>query len=92
MSSSPIIQVSAFQEALDEFRKTLTPKDRVQMQSTTLESLQRCVLDIQQEQIKGRTCGNINRLKPFLDAMSQYEKVIEVYLNASEILCFVWVR
>jgi hypothetical protein len=92
MSSSPVIEASVFKQALDDFRKTLSPEDQNEMQFTTLEHLQECILDIQREQINGRAARNINRLAPFLDAMGQYQTLIEVFLNASSILCFVWVR
>jgi len=93
MANPPVIQASVFQQALDEFSKTLAPEDQSQIQFTTLEDVQKCVLDIQDMHNKnGRVARNMTRLKPFLDAMEEYGKVIEVFLNASSILCFVWVR
>ena len=91
MANAQVVQISVFQQALDEFRKSLTEDDQNQIMYTTLEDLQRCVLDIQDRHNTARRSRNMGRLKPFLEAMEQYGKVIEVFLNASQILCFVWV-
>lgn len=91
MANAQVVQISVFQQALDEFRKNLREDDQNQIVCTRLEDLQRCILDIQEKHNTARWSRNMKRLKPFLEAMEQYGKVIEVFLNASEILCFVWV-
>ena len=91
MANAEVIHISVFQQALDDFRKGLREDDRNQIMYTTLDDLQRCILDIQNKHNTARRSRNMGRLKPFLEAMEQYGKVIEVFLNASQILCFVWV-
>ena len=91
MANAQVIHISVFQQALDDFQKPLSEDARNQIMYTTLEDLQRCISDIQNKHNIARRSRNMGRLKPFLEAMEQYGKVIEVFLNASQILCFVWV-
>jgi hypothetical protein len=42
------------------------------------------------EQGRRKELMNLTRIRRFLEAMDQYGKVIEVFLNASSMLCFVW--
>jgi hypothetical protein len=42
------------------------------------------------EQGRRKELMNLTRIQRFLEAMDQYGKVIEVFLNASSTLCFVW--
>jgi hypothetical protein len=81
----------AFQKALDNFRSNLTPGDQDEFRYTTLEDLQRSILKIQEKHASGRKAKNMTRLNSFLEAMEQYGKVIEVFLNTSEFVAFVWV-
>ncbi|KAK8053544.1 hypothetical protein PG996_012845 [Apiospora saccharicola] len=45
---------------------------------------------LQKDQYSRRLGQNLARVKPFVEAMSQFGKVIEVYSNVSEIVAFVW--
>jgi hypothetical protein len=91
MEPSLIEHAPAFRKALHEFRSDLPQDDRDEFKCTTLEDLQRSILDIQAKHVSGRKSKNMTRLKPFLEAMEQYGKVIEVFLNTSEFIAFVWV-
>ena len=79
----------AFQKALDEFRSDLAREAEDEFNCTTLEDLQRCILEIQKKH--DRKSKNMNRLKTLLEAMEQYGKVVEVCLNTTNVLAFVWV-
>ncbi|KAH0563181.1 hypothetical protein GP486_002248 [Trichoglossum hirsutum] len=81
----------AFQKALDNFRSNVAQSDQDEFKYTTLEDLQRSILEIQEKHASGRKAKNMARLNPFLKAMEQYGKVIEVFLNTSEFVAFVWV-
>ncbi|KAF8454287.1 hypothetical protein BDZ91DRAFT_842142, partial [Kalaharituber pfeilii] len=85
--------ISIFQEALSSFldKSKLKPAQVQDFKNTTLESLKSCIKDIQIEQAKGRNMRNINRIWPFIDAMEQYGKIIEVFLNMSGFVAFIWV-
>ena len=81
----------AFRKALDDFQFSLSQNDRDLFKYTTLADLQRSILEIQSKHASERKTKNMARLNSFLEAMEQYGKVIEVFLNASEFVAFVWV-
>src|ERR1700680_4347709 len=45
---------------------------------------------IKAEQGRRKELMNLTRIRRFLEAMDQYGKVIEVFLNDSSMLCVVW--
>ena len=79
----------AFSRALDTFRSTLAQEDQEDFKYTKLEDLQRFIQDVQEKQ--GRKAQNLARLKPFLEGIEQYGKIVEVFLNTSDVVAFVWV-
>jgi hypothetical protein len=85
---------SAFQKALERFKHDhLNAAENEQFQFTDLASLKSAMKNIQDEQASNRNRKMLNmpRLRKFLEGMEQYEKLIEVFLNSSEFLPFVWV-
>jgi hypothetical protein len=80
-----------FQNALDEFCKGLSQEELDKITLTSLVDLQICIKSIQDEHVNVRKSRDTTKLKAFLEAMEEYGKVIEVFLNASAVLCFVWV-
>jgi hypothetical protein len=89
MATPQVVNASAFQNALDEFKGSLSAKDSVDFTLTSLVDLQTCIKSIQDAQTRARKPKNLTRLKAFLEAMEEYSKVIEVFLNASghSLLC-----
>lgn len=81
-----------FQRALTRFKSHLSPTEQEEFSVTSLEDVQEAIAKIQDTQASKRNMRNLNRIKSFLEAMEQYGKVVEVFLNVSEILAFVWVR
>lgn len=79
-----------FKQVLDDFKKRLKPEEKAAFACTTLSDLQNEVTNLQEKQRKSKTAQNLRRIEPFLQAMSQYTQVIEVFLNTSSMLCFVW--
>jgi len=79
-----------FKNAVADFRKHLKPEEESQFKFTTLNDLQLAAKDIQEKQRKTKTTRSLTRIQPFLQAMTEYTKVIEVFLNTSSILCFIW--
>lgn len=79
-----------FQKVLDPFLARLTSDEKEDFQFTSLNDVQVAVMKIQAEQGQRRSMRNLTRIKGFLEAMEQFGKVVEVFLNASEILCFIW--
>ena len=93
MASGPDLSRSSFLEAIDAFKSKsgLTSKELFDMEMTTLLDLQKALGAVQQKQQDSKKQRFLARLKPFLDAMQQYSKVINVFANTSDIIAFVWV-
>ncbi|KAI2464722.1 hypothetical protein F4781DRAFT_411946 [Annulohypoxylon bovei var. microspora] len=81
-----------FLTVLDDFKKTagLTQAEEAEFQMTGLEELQTCIRTIQQDQEQKRKMMYMRRLDPFLQTMEQYGKVLDVFVNTSEIVAFIW--
>lgn len=84
---------SVFSSVLSAFRRRLTPQDITDFQSTTLEDLKDEITTIQRTQAQRRGFRNLNKIRPFINGIEQYSKVIEVFVNAKPgIMAFIWVR
>jgi hypothetical protein len=79
-----------FRATLSNFKKRLTPKEQDDFSFSTLEDVRKEIARIQSEQGSQKMMMNMTRLQSFLEAMDQFGKVIEVFLNASEFVAFVW--
>ncbi|KAI9644159.1 hypothetical protein NHQ30_007512 [Ciborinia camelliae] len=80
----------AFQIGLSNFKKRLTLEEQLKFQTTTLDEVKAAMLKIQDEQSRRKSMMNLSRIKAFIEAFEQYSNVIEVFLNTSSILCFIW--
>jgi hypothetical protein len=80
-----------FRRTLDEFKRDLKDGERLDFEYTTLHDLQDAIDLIQSQQASERKMRNLGRLKCILEAFEQYGKVIEVFLNTSEFVAFIWV-
>lgn len=80
----------SFESVLEDFKKDLTPKEVEKFQFATLEEFEEAALKIQKDQENTKSMKNMGRIKSFLEAMDQFGKVIDVFLNASPFVCFVW--
>ncbi|KAF5532222.1 C2H2 C2HC zinc finger [Fusarium mexicanum] len=89
-SRPPIPKPNGFQRALADFQNRLKPAEKQQFEVTTLDELKVTILAIQSQQRSRKKLMHMGRLVPFLEAMEQFGKVIEVFLNVSEVLAFVW--
>lgn len=83
---------SGFSRVLSAFRSRLSPQDISNFQSTTFKDLREEITTIQKEQAQRRGFRNLNKVRPFLNGVEQYSKVIEVFVNAKpSIMAFIWV-
>jgi hypothetical protein len=80
----------SFQTALATFKAQLNSKEREELQFSTLEDVRLAIARIQAEQGSQKSLMNLARLESFLEAMNQFGNVIEVFLNASNFVCFIW--
>lgn len=82
-----------FSRVLSAFRRRLSPQDITDFQFTTLEDLKEEITRIQEIQAQRRSIRNLNKVRPFLNGIEQYSKIIEVFVNAKpDIMAFIWVR
>jgi hypothetical protein len=79
-----------FELVLAQFSKRLTKQELADFQFTSLNDVLLAAEGIQTEQGRRKDMMNLTRIRRFLEAMDQYGSVIEVFLNTSNILCFVW--
>jgi len=82
---------NTFNEVLSHFMASLTDDQKEDFKLTTLDDLQNTVLDIQERKAASKTMRYVARMRPFLEAMDQFGKVVEVFLNASQFLAYIWV-
>ncbi|KAF3057116.1 Vegetative incompatibility protein HET-E-1 [Daldinia childiae] len=81
---------SGFDKALAAFRSRLTPSETAQFQVATLDDLKVTILAIQRDQRDRKKMMHMDRISSFLEAMEQFGKVVETFLNISEMLAFIW--
>ena len=93
MANGSDLSRSSFLKVIDSFKSKsgLTSKELFDMKVTTLLDLQKALAVIQQKQQNSKKQRFLGRLQPFLDAMHQYSKVIDVFANTSDIIAFIWV-
>ena len=48
--------------------------------------------ELQRKQSKTRTLRNLSRIKPYLDGLTQYSNIIELFCQVKpDVLCLIWV-
>lgn len=80
----------AFTRAISKFRARLTGNQLVEFKSTTYEELCKELSRIERDQDARKETMNLRRIQTCLEVMEQFSKVIEVFLNASDMVAFVW--
>jgi hypothetical protein len=86
----PAVTQNGFERALKGFQARLTSSERAQFDVATLDDLKVTILTIQAEQRARKGMMHMGRIQSFLEAMEQFGKVIEVFLNTANMLAFVW--
>lgn len=83
---------SLFSRVLSAFKTRLSPEDIESFQFTNFDELKAAIDEIQRAQAQRRGFRNLNKIRPFLNGLEQYSKVIEVFVNVKpDIMAFVWV-
>jgi hypothetical protein len=88
--ATPLPMDPTFQSIVASFRSRLTKAELDDFRFCSLKDVQQTIIDIQARQDKRRETRNLSRILGFLEAMTQFGTVVEVFLNTSEILAFVW--
>lgn len=81
---------SMFDEALDDFKDRVGEKHFQDFRSTDINKLKKELNRVQQDQRKPKTLRNLRRIQGFLEAFEQFGTIIEVFVNASPYVCYVW--
>ncbi|KAE8448004.1 hypothetical protein EG329_009927 [Mollisiaceae sp. DMI_Dod_QoI] len=79
-----------FQTVVSDFRSRLSKAELEDFKFCSLKDVQQAIIDIQAQQDNRRETQNLSRILGFLEAMNQFGAVVEVFLNTSEVLAFVW--
>ena len=79
-----------FSEVLSDFKKRLTNEEQETFQFVTINDVRQTALQIQKKQEDVKEMMNMARLESFLEAMDQFGKTIDIFVNASAFVAFVW--
>lgn len=86
------LKSAAFQKELEKFKREHKNNQQWrQFKETSLEDLHRYIITLQSGQHGIRRIHNLNKLDPFLKAMEQYGKVVEIFCNSNDFVPFIWV-
>ncbi|PSN71159.1 hypothetical protein BS50DRAFT_546300 [Corynespora cassiicola Philippines] len=81
---------SSLQNALVSFRNKLKGDELEEFRSMNYHKLCQEIYKIQNEQESTKKMMNLNRIQSFLEAMDQFGKTIEVFLNVADVVAFIW--
>lgn len=81
-----------FEKAFSQLKTSVTSTDADIFQSTTLDEVKDAAKAIEARQRERRSMHNMARLRPFLQGLGKYAKVIEVLCNGTDYLPWIWVR
>ncbi|KAF2474163.1 C2H2 domain-containing protein [Lindgomyces ingoldianus] len=87
---NPRSTADPFKAALTKFRSRLSGQQLTEFENSTYENLCHEVIRIQHEQEGLKNMMNLSRLQSCLEALNQFGKVIEVFLNVSRTVAFIW--
>ncbi|KAI1808973.1 WD40 repeat-like protein [Daldinia bambusicola] len=82
--------IEPFQRALNRFKQSLTPDLVNEFAISSLTDVKKVCTEVQQKHGCSGKLRHMGRVRGFIEAMEQLGKVIEVFLNASELVCFLW--
>lgn len=82
----------AFSRSLEAFKCQLSLRDIEAFGLTNFQELRNAIDSIQNEQAHRRGYRNLNKIRPFLEFLQQYARVIEQFVSAKpDFLAFIWV-
>ena len=83
----------AFEAARQDFLRSLKDRDIYNFsQFTSINNVYDTTDKIQEEQQRSGALRGLNKIRPYLDCLSQYVGVIDTLIQAKpDILCLIWV-
>ena len=80
----------ALRQMLLEFQERLAPKDADDFKPASRRELRQVISSIQKQQENEKRMMDMTRLKSFLDAMDQFGEIVNMSLQDSEFVGFIW--
>jgi hypothetical protein len=90
MATSPPRVGTAFLSALTKFQASISKDQVAEFRNTTYDQLCQEMMRLQHEQERLKTMMNMGRIESCLEAMHQFSKTVEIYLNVSDAVAFIW--
>lgn len=91
-----VLPSQAFQEqvsgAFKRFEHAVSCEDARQFHSTELKDVWTAAKTIEIRLGKEQKLRNLSRLRPFLEGVERYSKVVEILCNGTPYLPWIWVR
>ncbi|KAH6692826.1 hypothetical protein BKA61DRAFT_714437, partial [Leptodontidium sp. MPI-SDFR-AT-0119] len=81
---------SIIADAFNKLSATISEEHAHDFASTTIEGVWKAVRDIDSSQRQRQSAQNLGRIKPLLQGIEKYAKVIEVLCNGTPYLSYVW--
>ncbi|KAK8024370.1 hypothetical protein PG993_012436 [Apiospora rasikravindrae] len=76
--------------AIERFRQSLTDEQKQLFTASSLDNVNAEIQSIQARHGSTKKLRNLSRISKFLEAMAQLEQLVQIFLNVSEVVAFVW--
>ncbi|KAF4457118.1 hypothetical protein F53441_906 [Fusarium austroafricanum] len=80
----------SLERSLGQFRRELTHDQNAEISGANRKAIEHVIQEIQAKLGRKQELCRLTRIEKFLDAMEQIEKLVTIFLNASEFVAFVW--
>ncbi|KAF2492844.1 ankyrin [Lophium mytilinum] len=84
------VGTAQFNRVLSDFKHELSQDEVDDFKFINSDDLKKAVHRLQEQQKSEKRMQNLRRLSSFLEAMDQFDKVVSVFLNATDYLGFIW--
>lgn len=79
------------ERSMNQFRRELTDEQQKEISGANRTAINHEIQKIQAKLGREKSLCRLSRIERFLDAMEQIEKLVTIFLNASEAVAFIWV-
>ncbi|KAK7946882.1 uncharacterized protein PG986_011203 [Apiospora aurea] len=76
--------------AVERFREQLPEEHKKLFTASSLADVEKEIESIQRRYGSKKQLRRLSRLSKFLEAMAQIEQLVQVFLNVSEVVAYVW--
>ncbi|KAF3137102.1 hypothetical protein TWF594_007615 [Orbilia oligospora] len=79
-----------FEKSLEKFRQRLSPEQRQQFSFSSLDDVRAEMRKLQDQLGPQKKLRSFNKMKRFLEGMKQVEQLVQIFLNTSDVVAYVW--